>query len=162
MSEIDLIKRINELQRQVDYLLRLERPTNADTLDGLQAADFATPYVTGTWTPGLGLSANLTGTPTVSQAVYVRIGRKVTFEVAITGLSVTASNTLTVLEFTVPLTRTSAGILVLGSAYTVSNNVVVAAALVHNGGNADNAYCQWMSGAQIGAVTIHLGGYYLQ
>jgi hypothetical protein len=80
--------------------------TNVNTLDD---------YEEGTWTTTFGTSNNLSGTPVLSNGIYRKVGQLVYLEGRITGLSVTATNTQTYIQFNAPIRMN------LGSSNTVGN-----------------------------------------
>ena len=84
--------------------------TDANTLDD---------YEEGTWTPAYGGGANITGTPTFSQAVYTKVGRLVTLSFK-SVVNTTTGNTNTYIVAT-GLPFTIANVMAL---YSVSNNNV--------------------------------------
>jgi hypothetical protein len=80
--------------------------TNVNTLDD---------YEEGTWTTTFGTSNNLSGTPVLSNGIYRKVGQLVYLEGRITGLSVTATNTQTYIQFNAPIRMN------VGSSNTVGN-----------------------------------------
>ena len=84
--------------------------SDANTLDD---------YEEGTWTPAYGGGANITGTPTFSQAVYTKVGRLVTISLK-SVVNTTTGNTNTYIVAT-GLPFTIANVMAL---YSVSNNNV--------------------------------------
>ena len=84
--------------------------SDANTLDD---------YEEGTWTPAYGGGANITGTPTFSQAVYTKVGRLVTLSFK-SVVNTTTGNTNTYIVAT-GLPFTIANVMAL---YSMSNNNV--------------------------------------
>jgi hypothetical protein len=80
--------------------------TNVNTLDD---------YEEGTWTTTFGTSNNLTGTPSLSNGIYRKVGQLVYLEGRITGLTVIATNTQTYIQFNAPIKMN------VGSSNTVGN-----------------------------------------
>ena len=79
----------------VTFPATINASSNANTLDD---------YEEGTWTGAFSPGANITGTPTLSEGRYTKIGNNVHLQGKITA-TVTLPNTLTYLLFVVPFTE---------------------------------------------------------
>jgi hypothetical protein len=98
---------------------------NANTLDD---------YEEGTWSSTVENGANLSGTGTLDQALYTKVGRLVTVSGRITGVSVTSTNTTTYPVVTLPFAMTANSTAISGSVLMLVSSTWSAGAAVDNSG----------------------------
>ena len=91
-------------------------------------------YEEGTWTSTVENGANLSGTGTLEQALYTKIGRLVTISGRITGISVSSTSTTTYPVVTLPFAMTTNSSAVSGSALMLVSSTWSAGAIVDNSG----------------------------
>jgi hypothetical protein len=111
-------------------------------------------YEEGTWTTTFDPSpVNMSGTPTLSQAVYTKVGRLVTIAGLITGYSITNTNTATYPVLNLPFAMT-------GNSAVVTGSVIMLRASTWSVGSAlDNSSGEAVSTALIfPAATITASG----
>jgi hypothetical protein len=102
--------------------------TNANTLDD---------YEEGTWTTTFGAKGNLTGTPSLSSAIYRKIGQLVYIEGRIGGLTITLSNTTTYIIFSVPIAMNNNSTSQVGNVYTYTGSTDMSG-IITDATNGDN------------------------
>jgi hypothetical protein len=151
-------------------------PTWADTITGaktwsalgtfssgiqLGAGSTLANYVEGTWTLTEASKTNLTGTATVSEAKYTRIGRLVFFQFKITGLSITASGSMTQWAGNLPINKSNANDIVTGAGSCSANGGGFANAPSFSNVNlAVGTFWFDFTSSGTGAVTIAMQGCY--
>jgi hypothetical protein len=116
--------------------------SNANTLDD---------YEEGTWTTTIGSVANITGTPTLSEGRYTKIGRLVTLE-GYFSAQTTSSNTNTYWTFTIPFNTSSNSSGACGSAKQ-ENNFIVGAVSDTTSSSGNSAYVSYSASAQLPSGT---------
>jgi len=102
--------------------------TNVNTLDD---------YEEGTWTTTFGVQGNLTGTPSLSSAIYRKIGQIVYIEGRVSGLTITTSNTNTYIVFSVPIPMNNNSTSQTGNVYTYTGSTDITGVITDNT-NGDN------------------------
>ena len=102
--------------------------TSANTLDD---------YEEGTWTTTFGAKGNLTGTPSLSSAIYRKIGQLVYIEGRIGGLTITLSNTTTYIIFSVPIAMNNNSTSQVGNVYTYTGSTDMSG-IITDATNGDN------------------------
>jgi hypothetical protein len=102
--------------------------TNANTLDD---------YEEGTWTTTFGAKGNLTGTPSLSSAIYRKIGQIVYIEGRVGGLTITTSNTTTYIIFSVPIAMNNNSTSQVGNVYTYTGSTDMSG-IITDATNGDN------------------------
>jgi hypothetical protein len=118
----------------------------------------------GEWTPTTDASSNLTGTPAFANAKYAQIGGVVFYQLAIAGLSLTASGVRTFINFTLPMPTLGSLDLIVGSG-VIDNGTTTALAAVRDAGgsSSDKGLLFFMSnftGSISNPIQIH--GFYLR
>jgi hypothetical protein len=98
---------------------------NANTLDD---------YEEGTWSSTVENGANLSGTGTLDQALYTKVGRLVTVSGRITGFSVTSTNTTTYPVVTLPFAMTANSVAVCGPVLMLVGSTWSSGAALDNSG----------------------------
>jgi hypothetical protein len=112
--------------------------SDANTLDD---------YEEGTWTSTVSGQTNITGTPTLSNARYTKIGNLVSLEGTFTA-TVTSSNLVTFWLFTIPFLSASNASGACGSAK--QENLYVVGAVSDSSGSSNNqAYISFSASAQL-------------
>jgi hypothetical protein len=102
--------------------------TSANTLDD---------YEEGTWTTTFGAKGNLTGTPSLSSAIYRKIGQIVYIEGRVGGLTITTSNTTTYIIFSVPIAMNNNSTSQVGNVYTYTGSTDMSG-IITDATNGDN------------------------
>jgi hypothetical protein len=97
--------------------------TNPNTLDD---------YEEGTWTTTFGAKVNLTGTPSLSSAIYRKIGQIVYIEGRVGGLTITTSNTTTYIIFSVPIAMNNNSTSQIGNVYTYTGSTDMSGIITDN------------------------------
>jgi len=87
---------------------------------GAGTSELLDDYEEGTWTAGWQGGTNVTGTPTMSQGKYTKIGRQVTLQ-GIWSATVTAGSTEMYGAFTIPFARDEANDRTVGTMGSYSN-----------------------------------------
>jgi len=114
------------------------------------------------WTPTIADLTNLTGTESVSDASYARVGPMVRYQFQITSLSVTAKSIQTSFSFTLPISAASNTELIHGGGYAITSTTSLRSALMGE----DNSGANATEGAiytipyEAGAVTFIVNGWY--
>jgi hypothetical protein len=108
-------------------------------------------YEEGTWTTTIGGTANITGTPTLSDAKYTKIGRLVTLE-GYFSAQTTSSNTNTYWTFSLPFVTSSNSSGACGAAKQ-ENNFIVGAVSDTSSASNNNAYISYSASAQLPSGT---------
>ena len=116
--------------------------SDANTLDD---------YEEGTWTTTIPAAANITGTPTLSEARYTKVGRLVTLE-GFFSAQTTSSNTNTYWTFTLPFVTAANSSGACGAAKQESNFIVGAVSDSTSSSN-NIAYVSYSASAQLPAGT---------
>jgi hypothetical protein len=102
--------------------------TNVNTLDD---------YEEGTWTTTFGAKGNLTGTPSLSSAIYRKIGQIVYIEGRVGGLTITTSNANTYIVFSVPINMNNNSTSQVGNVYTYTGSTDMSG-IITDATNGDN------------------------
>ncbi len=97
--------------------------TNVNTLDD---------YEEGTWTTTFGSKTNLTGTPSLSSAIYRKVGQIVYIEGRVGGLTITTSNTNTNVVFSVPIPMNNNSTSQVGNVYTYTGSTDISGVITDN------------------------------
>jgi hypothetical protein len=116
--------------------------SDANTLDD---------YEEGTWTTTIGSTANITGTPTLSEARYTKVGRLVTLE-GYFSAQTTSSNTNTYWTFSIPFVTADNASGACGVAKQENNFIVGAVSDSTSAGN-NISYVSYSASAQLPAGT---------
>jgi hypothetical protein len=122
--------------------------SDANTLDD---------YEEGTWTTTFNTPINLTGTPTLSQAIYTKIGRLVTVVGKISGYSITSSNTATYPVINLPFPMAANDTAITGSVFAVVGAVYISGVAVDNTGGDNTSLALIMPAVSVtttGTVSI--------
>lgn len=90
------------------------------TPDSAPTSELLDDYEEGTWAATSQGGANLTGTPTMSQGKYTKIGRQVTLQ-GVWTINATAGSTQTYVAFTIPYARDEANDRTVGIVTSYSN-----------------------------------------
>jgi hypothetical protein len=129
--------------------------TNGITFTATQSAsadaNTLDDYEEGTWTTTIGGVANITGTPTLSEGRYTKIGRLVTLE-GMFSAQTTSSNTNTYWTFTIPFNTSSNTSGACGSAKQ-ENNFIVGAVSDTTSSSGNSAYVSYSASAQLPSGT---------
>ena len=123
------IPTINLTGGQITFPATQVPSSDANTLDD---------YEEGTYSAALPTSpVNMSGTGTMDQTLYTKVGRLVTVSGRVTGLSVTSSNTLTYPVISIPFPMTSNIITINGSALmNVGSTYMVGGGVDNSSGDA--------------------------
>jgi hypothetical protein len=89
-------------------------------------------YEEGTWTTTFNSPNNLTGTPTLDQAIYTKVGRLVTITGLITGYSITSTDVATYPVINVPFPMVGNQASVTGSVFGVVGSTYLSGAATDN------------------------------
>lgn len=116
-------------------------------------------YEEGTWSPNPFSLTNLTGTPTVTDAKYTRVGKLVIFQFKINGTSVTSTATQTAIQFKYPIAQASNSDMCSGVSY-VTIAPYVATVADSTGGNGTDGSVIWQSNGT-GSLVINVLGSYM-